>query len=354
MKFPFPRRRSRQAKTGADRSDEHLPGLDRRRADELRRELREGFAGHGYRAEIFGATLVLRREDPAAAEPEDTGVDVSPEENSIVLSLGELARGIAADSDPRAVAAWTDSFIRATLAVDTAAHLGTSGIYRALRLVLMPAQPGGPGDHEGAAYPEQEEEIRVIRDATVAHFTTDLVTCLVLDAGVAVTPTRVAELEEVDDLDTLVRAARRNLSEELKHLDVDVVYQSLDEEEGGGGVWVVRGNSFYLSSAPLLLPEFLAEHLPELDPEDGVLFAVPLPNFLLLREVTEGEDLAEGLHLMASGALSLSASSDVEVAVSPRVHLWWEGMVETVSEPAGEDGFLIQPNSYLMRRLEGR
>lgn len=339
MKFPFSRPRSRRPGIGGKRTDAQFPGLDRRRADELRRELQEGFVGHGFDVELSGMTLVLSRETP---------------EDKIVLPLDDLVRGIAADDAPHAVAAWTDSFIKATLAVDIAANLDTSGVYRSLRLVLMPAQPGGPGDHEGAAYPEQEEEIRVIEDASIGHFTADLLTCLVLDMGAAATPARMEELAQIDDVDTLVRAARRNLRDELRSLEVEVAYQNIDDEVEGAGVWVIRGNSFYLSAAPLLLEDFVHRHVPQVNAEAGLLFAVPLPNFLLVREVTEGEDLAHGLHMMASGAVSLAAGAGADAAVSPRVHLWREGHVETISEITDGDGFLIQPNSYLMRRLEGR
>lgn len=339
MKFPFSRRRSRRLGAGGTRTDDQFPALDRRRADELRRELQEGFAGHGFDVRLSGTTLVLSRETP---------------EDKIVLPLDDLVRGIAADEAPHAVAAWTESFITATLAVDLAANLDTPGVYRSLRLVLMPAQPGGPGDHEGAAYPEQEEEIRVIEDASVGHFTTDLLTCLVLDMGAAATPARMEDLAQIDDVDTLVRAARRNLREELRNLEVEVAYQNIDDEVEGAGVWVIRGNSFYLSAAPLLLDDFVDMHVPQVNAEAGLLFAVPLPNFLLVREVTEGEDLAHGLHMMASGAVSLAAGAGAEASVSPRVHLWQEGHVETISEVTDGDGFVIQPNSYLMRRLEGR
>lgn len=339
MKFPFSRRRSRRPGIGGRRPDGQFPALDRRRADELRRELQEGFAGHGFDVRLSGMTLVLSREAP---------------EDKIVLPLDDLVHGIADDETPHAVTAWADSFIEAAVAVDLAANLDTPGVYRSLRLVLMPAQPGGPGDHEGAAYPEQAEETRVIEDASVGHFTKDLLTCLVLDTGAAATPARTQELAEIDDMDTLVRAARRNLREELRGLEVEVAYQNIDDDVEGTGVWVARGNSFYLSAAPLMLADFVDMHVPHVDTEAGLLFAVPLPNFLLVREVTQGEDLAHGLHMMAAGAVSLAAGVGAEAAVSPRVHLWRDGHVETISELTDGDGFLIQPTSYLMQRLEGR
>lgn len=290
-----------------------FPGLDNARAEELRREITDGFAARGFDSTLTADSVDLVRRE--------TGEQLS-------LDITELVTAISRDDSPHAVAAWTQNYIKAAVAIQSAENPGTEKMYEAVRLVLA-------ADDDSSALYE-------VADGLMA--------CLVFDSGEAILPVAVESAARIDDLATIERAARGNLAAELRALRVESGYQSVDGSEAG--CWVLRTDGPYLSAAPLLMEDFLHRHLPQLPREHGVLFSAPLPNFLLLGEVTTGQRLSDTLHMLAAGSLGFVEHSGAPEALSPRVYHWYEGHIEAVSSVT-EEGFLIEPNRFLLDRLEG-
>ncbi|MDR7328936.1 hypothetical protein [Corynebacterium guangdongense] len=328
------------------RQDEQMAGLSFARADEVRRKLTADFTALGYDVSFEPSAVVLRRDGDAT-----------------VLDLDPLIDGLRGDSSPQAVATWTESFVTVATAVADVRNLSTAEIYRNLRTVLMPRLPadGRPhfADHEYVVDPTDVEDARIIGEAAVAAVGADLLECFAFEVGEAVVPVNAASLADADadDAATLRRAGRANLQRALEATEIDVDYHSVVGEDFTAGAWALTSPSFYLSSAPLVFEKFLDQRLPQVDPSEGVLFAVPTPTMLLVRDVSEGEDLAHGLHVMAAGAAAIALGVDSgrrqpEAMVSPRVHLWRDGHVITVSDIDDEGNYLVTPDDYLIGRME--
>ncbi|AIT62247.1 hypothetical protein [Corynebacterium doosanense] len=294
-----------------------FPQLDDNRAEQLSREISEGFDARGFDSTITGDSVDLVRRE--------TGEELS-------LDVSKLVAAVARDDSPHAVAAWTQNYIKAAVAIQSAVNPDTRKLYEAVRLVLV--------GHEGGEV-----------DSSVLYEVVDgLAASLVFDSGEAILPVAVESVTRIDDLATIERAARGNLAAELRGLRIESGYQGVDGS--AAGCWVQRSDGPYLSAAPLLMEDFLLRHLPQLPREHGVLFSVPLPNFLLLGEVTQGERLSDTLHMLAAGSLGFIEHSGAPEALSPRVYHWYEGRIEAVSSVT-EEGFLIEPSRFLLDRQEG-
>lgn len=327
----------------AEQPDRHLPGLSVARAEAVRQELAHEFEARGFEVRFDRADVILTK----------PGKPAGPE---LILDLTPLAEGLRADSSPQAVASWAAQFVNAAFAVNTVPDLSTAEIYQMLRLVLLPALPadGRPplADHEYIPDEDDAADARLIRQASYQHFSDDLLACFVYDTGVAITPADTEHLAEIDDIHTLARIGRKHLAAELSAADVTANYHQAMHGLQGGGCWVLTSDSPYLSAAPLVMEEFLLHHLPELNTDDGVLFAVPQPDFLLVAEVATGPELGQDLHVLAAAAVGLASTDSTDITLSPRLHLWHGGHVETVSEIIEEEAsFVITPGDYLTERL---
>lgn len=312
------------------RPDKQFPELSTLRADQMRQQLRHGFDARDYDFDLDGYELHLYRR----------GTD-----DVTSLSVEDLVHAIARDDDAESVTAWTHNFVKAVTAVDFADNPDTEEMYQAVRLLLLRIDdPDGPDGPEGPSVAQPGVEKSMVR-----RVTDDLAACLVFDTGEAVTPADIETVTQLDDLATIERAALGNLRRELKATPMEMTFQSVEEH---AGCWVLTGKGPYLAGAPLLLEDFLADRMPQVPTDAGVLFALPLPNFLLLREVTEGEDLAGALHMIATGALGLVEHANPAGSISPRVYLWYGGIIVPVSSVTEEGTYLIEPNSYLMGRLQ--
>lgn len=313
-----------------DRPDKQFPELTSARAEQMRQKLYDEFDARDYDFSLVGAELHFSRR----------GSD-----DVLSLSVEDLVAAIARDDDPDSVTAWTRNFVKAATAVDFADNPNTQNTYRAVRMLLLRPDDANPG----------------VERAKVRDVAADLAACLVFDTGEAVTPADVGTVTKLDDISTIERAALGNLRRELVEADLEITYQIAGPVEGeepddGGfepGCWVVTAAGPYLSGAPLVLEDFLADRMPDLPTDSGILFGVPLPNFMLLREVTGGEDLAGAMHMIATGALSLVQHTGGPGSISPRVYLWYGGLIEAVSSVAEDGSYLIEPSSYLVGRLQG-
>lgn len=310
------------------RADRQFPQLSVKRANELRAALREGFLAHGFEL-TFDGTI-------AQVTHQDDGRDLS-------LNTDDLVHAVEQDDSPKAAEKWAETFVRAVAAVDKTLNLDTSGIYRSVRVILL-------GDGAGAVdEAESAEVVRGIERSLLRPVAEGLNLCLMLDAGDAVAPADVSRVGEHDDLETLERAALNNLSAELAQLEVAIDYQT--DDDNTTGCWLVRSTGPYLAGAPLLMDEFIVRHLPDLDTENGILFALPFPNVLLVREVGTGQELAQALNILAAGAMIIAEHAKARDLISARVYLHHLGLIEAVSTVADDGSYVIDPNSYLLGRL---
>lgn len=286
------------------------------------RDVRRLFSRQGMTALIDGTSVVLT---PASGE-------------ELRLDLDILANAIALDGENPDIYNHVDRFVRAVLFVDDIEHMDTQGTYESLRLILV-AQPAD----------EDTEVGRMLAKSTLRPFGKDMATCLAYAGHDVISPAPVDRLERIDDLSTIEHAALVNLREHLLLSDIRITFHGADGGDEPPGCWVLSSDDACLSGTPLVMEDFLATRMPQINPDEGVLFAVPRPGYLLLNEVGHGPELISTLHVLAAGAAGL-ADSDEEFAISPRIHLWKDGMVETISE-LSEDGYVIEPNGYLMTRL---
>jgi hypothetical protein len=302
-----------------NRPDHIFPGLTRGRAGELRTELRRGLAEKGATVRFDGRHAIIDH----------------PRRGRITVTMENLIGDVAASQHPKAPRTMARAFVSAVLDGEHAEDLGTADLYAGLRLRLAPV----------AGLVADEAEI--ISSATLHGFTDDTVVTLVLDTEQSIQTMPLERLRDVDDLDTLVRAARNNLREELLGTLPDTLTHPGSEIRPGAHFRSFESGSYYVASAPILLEEVMRAWAPDLDQSRGILFAVPTRHILLAREITTGEDLLEGLGRLAPVAAQIA--SDSSHSVSPLLHMWHEGEVTTLSSFDPEAGQLqITPTPYLM------
>ncbi len=305
--------------------DPSFPGLTRGRADELRTALRRAVGESGAALRFDGMHGIIEH----------------PRRGRVTLNLENLVGDVARSQHPRAAETMARAFVAAMMEEHDAGNLDTAELYAGLRLRVAPTT---------GLVPEENE---IVTAATLHPFTTDTAVTLVLDTEHSIRTMPLDHLKQVDDLDTLVRAARTNLREELLGAAVVAHRHPGSEEHPGSRFWSFESGSYYLASAPILLEDVLTSWAPGLDRSLGVLFAMPTRHVMLAREVTLGDDLLEGLGRMAPVAAQLAISRSH--GVSPLLHLFHEGEVTTLSTFDREARQLqIAPTPYLLELMSQR
>lgn len=159
--------------------------------------------------------------------------------------------------------------------------------------------------------------------------------------------------ENLDDrgpVEDLYRMGYRNLWQDLIDSDLEVKEVSPAENKK---VWTFEGSSPYIGSAPIFLEELMQKYLPEVDTAPGLLFTMPSSTQMLVREVTSGKELLQTMGLLAGASAEEYFYSPDKL--SPRLHLWHEGQIETISDmkPPEQNNttvteIQIKPTAYLM------
>ncbi|RNE48687.1 hypothetical protein C5L39_08420 [Corynebacterium alimapuense] len=312
----------RRSRRFSAQPDEHYPGLSHRQAHQLRAELREKLAESGASIRFDG----------------NRGIIDHPSHERITLNLQGLIDEIASSQHPRAVKLLTRSFIETMVEDQRVAGLDTAELYAGLRLRVAPL--GGL----------VTEEADILNSATVRGFTSDTAVTMVLDTAHSIRTLPLERLRKIDDLETLVRAARNNLRAELNKANVRSHVHPGSEDHPGARFYSFESDNYYLSSAPIVLEEVLDSWAPELDRSLGVLVAMPSRHILLLREITEGEDLLEALGRMAPVAAHIA--DDSPHPVSPLLHMFHEGEMTTLSTFDKQARELkIIPTPYLLQLI---
>lgn len=305
-----------------NRPDLHFPGLTRGQAAEVRATLRRTLAEKGATVRYDGRHAIIEH----------------PRQGRVTVNLENLISDVAASQHPQASRSMARAFVGSILEAEATDTLTTADLYAGLRLRVAPTTH---------LVPEEQE---IISAATVRGFTEDTVVTLVLDTERAIQTMPLDRLRAHDDVDTLVRAARTNLRTELLGTPHHAQVHPGSEDHPGAHFRSFESGSYYMATAPVLFPELLDSWAPDLDHSRGVLFAVPTRHIVLVREISTGDDLLEGLGRMAPVAAQVAV--DGSHAVSPLLHMWHEGEVTTLTSFDQEAGELkITPTPYLLELM---
>lgn len=302
--------------------DPSFPILNRKDADQLRSSLRRQLAAEGASIRFNGTAATIEH----------------PRRGRMSVRLDDLVNQVASSQHPKAIPNLVASFVSGLDNDTYVDQLDTAAFYSRLRLRLVSTRD------------LSAEEQQVVDAATLFGFTNDTSATIALDTASSIQTIALEKLAEIDDIDALERAARTNLREELRTSDIDVQFHNGPDESPGASAWTFESSSHYLGSAPLLLEEFVGMWAPEIDTTNGLLFSMPTRHLLLVRAVTEGTDLLEGISRMAPVAAQIADSA--ETTVSPLVHVYDDGEITTISNwTPGSHQIEIAPNAHIMNQL---
>ncbi|MDO5668568.1 MAG: hypothetical protein Q4G50_01045 [Corynebacterium sp.] len=305
-----------------NRPDLHFPGLTRGQAGELRAALRRTLAEKGATVRFDSRHAIIDH----------------PRQGRVAVNLENLIRDVGASQHPKAPRSMARAFLSSVLDSEPSHEWTTADLYAGLRLRIAATTHLVP------------EEQDIVTAATLRGFTDDTAVTLVLDTERTIQTMPLDRLRDHDDVDTLVRAARNNLRTELLDADVHTHIHPASEDHPGAHFRSFESGSYYTATAPVLFPDILEAWAPELDHSRGILFAMPTRHILLVREITTGEDLLEGLGRLAPVAAQLAV--DGAHAVSPLLHMWHEGEVTTLTSFDQEARELkITPTPYLLELM---
>lgn len=179
------------------------------------------------------------------------------------------------------------------------------------------------------------------------------------DHGTVPAPLDRAEATTLGEPEELLSEGVRNLLARLLGPAAEISAAPWPETEGEHEHrrWRLTSPDPLLSSGALFLGDLLDAVLPSLDAGAGVLVALPEARTLVVREVTEGMDLYEGINGMAGAAIEgFTAAAE---PVSPFVFLVHENRavpITSVAEPEpGEDPerprIQVDPPEYIVERV---
>ena len=302
--------------------DPSFPSLNRKDADQLRSSLRRQLAAEGASIRFNGTAATIEH----------------PRRGRMSVRLDDLVNQVASSQHPKAIPNLVASFVSGLDNDTYVDQLDTAAFYSRLRLRLVSTRD------------LSAEEQQVVDAATLFGFTNDTSATIALDTASSIQTIALEKLAEIDDIDALERAARTNLREELRTSDIDVQFHNGPDESPGASAWTFESSSHYLGSAPLLLEEFVGMWAPEIDTTNGLLFSMPTRHLLLVRAVTEGTDLLEGISRMAP--VAAQSADSAETTVSPLVHVYDDGEITTISNwTPGSHQIEIAPNAHIMNQL---
>ncbi|WP_371778696.1 immunity 49 family protein [Streptosporangium subroseum] len=290
-------------------SDVHLPMLTVPQAERLRGLVADYFAQRGVRPEVEG------------------GAVTHDGRFSPLTTLAQRFRTIPEEHWPELV---TEHFAR--LEDSSSGGEGREELLRQSYLRLLPgdAFAGDAADHFRYAQPVAE----------------DLLLALALDA-----PTSVRILSDVDvtraGLDELWAAGRANLlGEPVKHTET--------RGPSGALLYSVSGDSHFVASKALVLPELAQVVTGRGLPEAGALVAVPTRHLLTFHPIVDGT-VVDAVNDLSDYALG--AYRDGPGSLTPRLYWWHRGRLVCLTVFDQESRSLsVQPPRELletMKKLRG-
>lgn len=210
------------------------------------------------------------------------------------------------------------------------------------------------------------------KDSPVQPWSEDTIVRLCFDSEESVENLNPSSLEDRGPVEDLYRMGYRNLWQELIDSDLSAVRFTPSEEQRFGAsqastlppsmqdanaeesCWLLETSSFFGGSIPLFLDEIMERYAPEVDRSKGLIFAMPHRHLTLVREVTNGASLMNSIGLMVS--ITAEQYTSQPGSISPRLHLWHEGQVETFTDIIwGDDErqaeIQVKPSPYLMAKI---
>ncbi|QNH95445.1 hypothetical protein [Corynebacterium anserum] len=172
------------------------------------------------------------------------------------------------------------------------------------------------------------------------------------EAGHASFPLSKEHFDDRGPVEDLYRMGYRNLWQDLIDSDLHVTELSPSPQEK---VWVFEGSSPYVGSSPIFLEELVQRYIPEMDMSTGLLFTMPSSAQMLVRNVTTGMELFHTIGLLATASADEYFKSADKL--NPRLHLWHDGQIETISDiklpKKGElqTEIQIKPTAYLIAQM---
>lgn len=321
--------------------DDMFPHLTRDRADLLREEAMRFLHDEGFdttwRSDGY---IAARPEGKTQAPPRLIGLD------NLSLQLAHVKDDVTETE----LADYIHNFVRTVITDVDIDNLPDAEFLRQLkaRLVSQDAL-------EAIAASAAEQDTPSFDDA-VREFAGDLRVALVLDTDNSVMTLNDSSLAahgtaSPDELADLFHVGYRNTWQEL--LDTPVDANPIQGDTTGARFWVIESESFFLASAPLFINELLARWVPGLDISEGVIVAVPHRHVMMVREVSTGSDLLEGINTMTS--VALAQFTDNPGPLSPRLHLARDGEFQAFTDiTTNDDGqrvLQVYPDDHLMERL---
>jgi hypothetical protein len=342
--------------------DGMFPHLPRHRADFLRQQTLRLLDDEGFDTTLRPDAVIEARYVTPPENPADAPVPAT-----LFIGLEALSLQLA-DAGAHASGSELLELIRRHIRAHTsAAHPGPpvfsdADFLRYLRIRLTTAETLGAmsGSFEDASRPLAGDlHVSLVLDAPDSVVVLD-------DAALAAHGSATAE-----ELGDLYRVGYRNTWQELTECRVTTtpVQEFVQAAQGtargamrgtGAGVdpaaryWTVESDSFFLTSAVEFLDEILPRWVPDLDTSAGVLVAVPHRHLMLVREVSTGRDLLDGIKAMSTEALTRLRSNPGPL--SARLLLAHDGTFTAVTDVStGVDGqqvVAIHPDAYLASRIE--
>lgn len=359
-----PKRRTGRRDAAPTAPDGMFPHLPRHRADFLRQQTLRLLDDEGFDTTLRPDAVIEARYVTPAENPADAPVPATLFIGLEALSLQLADAGAHASGSElldlirRHIRAHTSSAVRPGPTAFSAADF-----LRYLRIRLTTAET------LGAMSGSLDDASRALAG--------DLHVSLVLDAPDSVVVLDDAALAAhgsatAEELGDLYRVGYRNTWQDLTECRVtttpvqEFVQGSANgarREAGrghGAGVdpaaryWTVESDSFFLTSAVEFLDEILPRWIPDLDTSAGVLVAVPHRHLMLVREVSTGQDLVDGIKAMSTEALTRLRSN--AGPLSARLHVAHDGTFTAVTDVStsvdGQQVVAIHPDAYLASRIE--
>ncbi|MEU2516092.1 hypothetical protein [Streptomyces syringium] len=137
-------------------------------------------------------------------------------------------------------------------------------------------------------------------------------------------------------LEALRSAARANLINEP--VDRETVCHN------GALIHLIAGDSFFVASKALVLPELLRTYLGQEPPADGVLLALPSRHRMAIHWIAD-EHAVSAVNALASFGLGAYQDAVGDGQLSPRLYWWYQGQVDLDHAHRPGDAAVLHPAS---------
>lgn len=146
-------------------------------------------------------------------------------------------------------------------------------------------------------------------------------------------------------LPSLVNRGRSNLMALLENTPVDVEHVT----EGGRGLYTVMGDSPYTASFARFLTVAAQRWLPQADPVNGWVFALPYRHALVLQPCSSATDVRDALELVPAWAQRMH--TDGISPVSVHTYHWVDRQITCLTTEEDDGSLSVHPSPLLEQVL---